>query len=273
MERESSTDDLIHFRLVQFATRQELPPFRDEDLDGSSVKSVVVKFLFLVSIFFRKRIAAPHERADPHAPPSCGPTVELADFLAALYDVFVGDFSQNLSGESSDPESWILQCSEIKACISDGFRYGLRLFQDQASSSWDYVADPDSIFSALQDDYSTACNIFPETDPRWNATVLNTAEELFTFRVKMNDMGESEIYQFIKLTTSKCPFVVARLNPEIVRGLWASTIHEVMFAGNSENERGSLQSMPAALRNLTTTSVDLPFGYPIYVSPLVTAFW
>ena len=82
----------------------------------------------------------------------------------------------------------------------------------------------------------------------------------FTFRVKMNDMGESEIYQFIKLTTSKCPFVVARLNPEIVRGLWASTIHEVMFAGNSENERGSLQvSVPLSPLPPVTCPHFVPF--------------
>ena len=41
---------------------------------------------------------------------------------------------------------------------------------------------------------------------------------------------------------------------------------------NSDSERGSIQNHKATLRNMINSSMDLPIGYPIYVSPLQTSF-
>lgn len=62
------------------------------------------------------------------------------------------------------------------------------------------------------------------------------------------------------------------MNRECVRGLWSSQQHELIFLHNSDSERGSIQNHKASLRNMVNSSMDLPIGYPIYVSPLQTSF-
>ena len=62
------------------------------------------------------------------------------------------------------------------------------------------------------------------------------------------------------------------MNRECVRGLWSSQQHELIFLRNSDTERGSIQNHKASLRNIVNSSMDLPIGYPIYVSPLQTSF-
>ena len=57
-----------------------------------------------------------------------------------------------------------------------------------------------------------------------------------------------------------------------MRGLWSSQQHELIFLRNSDTERGSIQNHKASLRNIVNSSMDLPIGYPIYVSPLQTSF-
>ncbi len=54
--------------------------------------------------------------------------------------------------------------------------------------------------------------------------------------------------------------------------MWSSQQHELIFLRNSDSERGSIQNHKASLRNMINSSMDLPIGYPIYVSPLQTSF-
>ena len=63
-----------------------------------------------------------------------------------------------------------------------------------------------------------------------------------------------------------------KLNRECVRSLWTSQQHELIFLRNNDSERGSIQNHKPTLRNMVNSSMDLPIGYPIYVSPLQTSF-
>ena len=63
-----------------------------------------------------------------------------------------------------------------------------------------------------------------------------------------------------------------QLNRECVRSLWTSQQHELIFLRNSDSERGSIQNHKPTLRNMVNSSMDLPIGYPIYVSPLQTSY-
>jgi hypothetical protein len=65
---------------------------------------------------------------------------------------------------------------------------------------------------------------------------------------------------------------VIKLNREGVRGLWAGQVQELVFLGNTNAERGSIQQMKTVVRNLVNQSCDFPVGYPIYVSPLTTSY-
>jgi len=62
------------------------------------------------------------------------------------------------------------------------------------------------------------------------------------------------------------------MNRESVRSLWTSQQNELIFFRNSDSERGSIQNHKPTLRNMVNSSMDLPIGYPIYVSPLQTSF-
>ena len=62
------------------------------------------------------------------------------------------------------------------------------------------------------------------------------------------------------------------MNRECVRALWTSQQHELIFLRNSDSERGSIQNHKPTLRNMINSSMDLPIGYPIYVSPLQTSY-
>lgn len=64
--------------------------------------------------------------------------------------------------------------------------------------------------------------------------------------------------------------VLAQVNEECVRGLWAGQQYELIFLRNSNAERGSIQNARQALRNIINSSCDI--GYPIYVSPLTTSY-
>ena len=57
-----------------------------------------------------------------------------------------------------------------------------------------------------------------------------------------------------------------------MRALWTSQRQELIFLRNSDSERGSIQNHKPTLRNMINSSMDLPVGYPIYVSPLHTSF-
>ena len=63
---------------------------------------------------------------------------------------------------------------------------------------------------------------------------------------------------------------IGRLNPEVVRSLWASLNLELLYFTNDDEERYSIQAHPTVLRNLTVQAADPPLGYPIYASPPMT---
>ena len=57
-----------------------------------------------------------------------------------------------------------------------------------------------------------------------------------------------------------------------MRALWTSQQHELLFIRSDDSERGSIQNAKSVLRNMVNSSMDLPLGYPIYVSPLTTSY-
>ena len=78
--------------------------------------------------------------------------------------------------------------------------------------------------------------------------------------------------KFVENCYLNISFLLYQMNRECVRGLWSSQQHELIFLRNSDSERGSIQNHKASLRNIVNSSMDLPIGYPIYVSPLQTSF-
>ncbi len=57
---------------------------------------------------------------------------------------------------------------------------------------------------------------------------------------------------------------LARLNPEVVRSLWASLNFELLYLTNDDDERYSIQADERLLRNITVQAAEPPLGYPVY---------
>ena len=60
------------------------------------------------------------------------------------------------------------------------------------------------------------------------------------------------------------PVYVCSLHGESVRGQWANLGLEMLYMTNDDEERHSMQSETALLRNLTVQAADPPLGYPVY---------
>ena len=71
------------------------------------------------------------------------------------------------------------------------------------------------------------------------------------------------------ISAFRCDVSLARLNPEVVQGLWASLNLELLYLTNDDDERYSIQAEERLLRNLTVQAADPPLGYSIYSSPAV----
>lgn len=82
----------------------------------------------------------------------------------------------------------------------------------------------------------------------------------------------SNPYKIIRLSTKNVLYKVIKINRECVRALWTSQQHEILFIRSDDSERGSIQNAKSVLRNMVNSSMDLPLGYPIYVSPLTTSY-
>lgn len=54
--------------------------------------------------------------------------------------------------------------------------------------------------------------------------------------------------------------------------MWAGQQQELVFLGNQNPERGSIQQLKTVVRNLVNQSCDGPVGYPIFVSDLTTGY-
>ena len=62
------------------------------------------------------------------------------------------------------------------------------------------------------------------------------------------------------------------MNRECVRGFWAGQQQEVVYLGNTDSERGSIQKLTTVLRNIINQACDPPVGYPVFVSEIATSY-
>ena len=60
------------------------------------------------------------------------------------------------------------------------------------------------------------------------------------------------------------------LNQSLVEGIWSNLSFELQYLTNDDEERYSIQAQPRLLRNLITQGAELPYGYQIYSSDLIT---
>ena len=109
-----------------------------------------------------------------------------------------------------------------------------------------------------------------ESDVEWQKCVLEEKPNLFSVgSADRSGHGARQLYRSHLLTLSECDVGLGRLNPEVVKGLWASLNLELLYLTNDDDERYSIQAEERLLRNLTVQVADPPLGYTIYSSEAI----
>jgi hypothetical protein len=226
--------------------------------DDEEKRARIIKLAYMVSLVARRSLAlndGTHSGVDPDL------------FLERLHQLFKGDYRVH-----SINDEWIFgDFALLGNVIAPGLRAGLRLFQDHFAGV--DPNDPDSVFEALDSDYKDMI-ICHEGDPAWRDAILADEDSLFSLRKKNSEVGRDQ-HKHYMLMLSREPrkFSIIKLNKESVRSLWSGQQHELVFLGSETPERGSIQQMKYVLRNIINSSMDVPIGYPAFISPLITAYW
>eukprot|EP00041_Stephanoeca_diplocostata_P005881 m.70421 g.70421 ORF g.70421 m.70421 type:complete len:2703 (-) comp16051_c0_seq12:2557-10665(-) len=149
-------------------------------------------------------------------------------------------------------------------------RTALQLFQDNFADYGCYD-DDEELYESLEtygEGGAGAPIVCPETDEQWEQGIMTGASQLLSFRHNIEDSSNNDMYYIVTLTWMKQWYKIFRVNPESVRGLWASQQQELLYFRNGDAERGSIQNAKCVLRNLVSQSCDQPVGYPIFISEI-----
>jgi hypothetical protein len=225
---------------------------------SDSQRTDIKKLCYLCSLVARRVLAGPDGQ---------NVAVHPKQFLERLHQLFKGDYRI-----TSTNDEWIFGDMEILAkVLVPGVRVSLKLYNDQFITA--DVENADSLYELLHVEYKDLF-IGHEGDPLWRQALLQEAPQLFSLRKKIEDnQRDGPQYFILQLEHQTMKFSTIKLNRESVRGLWAGQVHELVFLGNETMERGSIQQMKYVLRNIINSTADIPIGYPVFISPLTTAYW
>ncbi|CAG0888606.1 unnamed protein product [Darwinula stevensoni] len=188
---------------------------------------------------------------DNHDPPS---SVQVLKF-------FSGNFGDLWNAQ------WLLDRPELRNIIIKAYRrvpisdrYSVKLSFDTALLG----GTCDSVEESLQE-YDQQWFLGTETDGEWQRAVLTEVPNLFS--IGYDPVKKNFTSHLLLLRSLNC--WVGRLNPELVKGLWANQGLELLYLTNEDEERYSIQAQPLILRNLTVQAADPPLGYPVFITSCV----
>ncbi|CAL1530389.1 unnamed protein product [Lymnaea stagnalis] len=174
-----------------------------------------------------------------------------------LYKCYNGDVPWNAMMD------WLAEDRELYKLVIKAFRYGFKLMIDQTLLG--EISDNDELEEYLRS-YDDDWYIGKDTDPEWGVSVLENRNSLFSLGLNT----AQGIFTSRTLTLQDVMVHMGRINRESVMGQWANLNLELLYMTNDDEERYSIQALPAMLRNLTVQAADPPLGYPIYSSPPVS---
>lgn len=243
---------------IQLCLRKRAVLFPNEEgvqEEGSLTHdSVISRLCFILSLFVRRALAQASSAYQAN---------DVDSFLYSYYTLFRGDVRVMASRDE-----WILADVDFLSITTFAVRMSLKLQQDDFVDPSTYE-DLNALYDAIKD-YEDSLVICHEGDANWKRGIIADRASLLSIR-KMNTDRDQPDYQILTLSLHYSKFKVVKLNKEGVRGMWAAQQQELIFFGNQNEERGSIQQMRPVLRNLVTQSCDLPVGYPIFISPLTTS--
>ena len=128
------------------------------------------------------------------------------------------------------------------------------------------LGDFDDNLAAELDELDSDWYLGLDTEAGWKSAIAEEKPRLFSVDATASTSGQRSLYRSRMLALRECDVSLARLNPEAVRGLWASLNLELLYLTNDDDERYSIQAEERLLRNLTVQAADPPLGYTIFTS-------
>ena len=223
-----------------------------EVIDEEEVK----RFCYLVSVLGRRVFL--QNRA-------CA--LDTGQFLQRLYQLLAGDVRV-----THPADEWVLPHVEVlDEVVLGAVRAALRLHQSCVAGD-DDIATRAGLHAALRG-YRTQLVVAREDAPAWRRAIAapHPPAQLLSLR-KTRDVSGGAQFTVVLLTRLPQSFTLTRLNRECVRGFWAGQQQEVVYLGNTNSERGSIQKLTTVLRNLINQACDPPVGYPVFVSDIATSY-
>eukprot|EP01080_Neovahlkampfia_damariscottae_P001942 gene1942-1450_t len=186
-------------------------------------------------------------------------------FVGKIYQLFKNDFRI-----ISQKDEWIFgDVKFLKMIISPALKMSLRLYQD--SFIGETYEDNEEFFDGIEEKKPMILSY--EGEEIWRESILSDKNDLFSLRKIHEEDQKDPKFTTLMLEMRNQNFKIIKLNSESVRSLWAAQTNELIFFGSEAFERGSIQNMVEVLRNIINQCCDAPVGYPVYISPLTTAYW
>jgi len=129
-------------------------------------------------------------------------------------------------------ESSNLPKSLEEKVLLPSFRAALKIALDEVLLS--IVYEENDLKEAL-DELDSNWHLGPDDDINWRKAVLEKKPNLFS--VQMDDNSGRTLFKSRRLTFRECQVNLAKLNAEVVKGLWASMALELLYLTNDDDER------------------------------------
>ena len=160
----------------------------------------------------------------------------------------------------------------FREVVVRSYQMGFKLVYDAAIYILMDLEDASEVSGVLKE-MTNEWHIGAIEEPVWNRMMLAGTPKLFTVGTDGGstvDQGEgsgggaSDTFTARILQARGVEMLLGGLNPEAVRGLWASMGHELLYLTNDDDERFSIQANPPLMRNLTLQAAPTPLGYAAF---------
>ncbi|KAL0228791.1 hypothetical protein GEMRC1_013411 [Eukaryota sp. GEM-RC1] len=168
--------------------------------------------------------------------------------------------SNNMCSRFNASYTWVNL--DLRRLLIQAARYSLKLHTDYFIDGGDDFNNVQIMLSRLSG-YVQNHIICSERDHLWKDALSSEALNIDTLRTYVDDQERK--FSILQLSLQYERFALLKVNAPAVFGQWASAVEEVIFLGNEDAERPSLQSCSTCLRNLTVSSANPPTGYPLAV--------
>lgn len=159
--------------------------------------------------------------------------------------------------------AWMKGNTTLHELVIKAYRYAVKLLYDEAILG--EAVDNRELSDYLQE-YDKEWFIGNEESKEWNEHVLAEKQHLFSIGYDQ----EKNMYTARVLSLQDEVMHLGLLNRSTLEGVWSNLSMELQYLTNDDEERYSIQAHTRLFRNLITQAAEVPLGYHVFSSSLVT---